>query len=274
LWSGSLLTGADAQALTNSERLPVFVMMTCLNGYFDDPVLDRTLLQGSALARTVRLIVPAPDTVALVRYLQKLGMSRGAWRDAFESQTVAVSALRVPESDASRALGREVYRDHCVGCHGEHGDGAGPAATFLFPRPRDFTTAVFKFQSTPSGTLPTDGDLYRTITRGVRGTAMPTSHEVSERERLAVVAYIKTLSSRWRAETPPTPLPVSAPPPATTELLARGRQLFAQAKCAECHGEEGRGDQDAVQHRLSSDPDFLRDGALGVFDEIHRTQQR
>jgi cytochrome c oxidase cbb3-type subunit 2 len=206
------------------------------------PVLDPTLLQGSPLARTLRLIVPTADLVALVRYVQRLGMSRGAWRDAFEPQTAAVSALRVPDSDALRELGREVYRAHCVGCHGEHGDGAGPAATFLFPRPRDFTAAVFKFQSTPAGALPTDGDLYRTITRGVRGTAMPTWHEVTERERLAVVAYIKTLSSRWRAETPPVPPGVEAPPPATPELLARGRRLYAQAKCAECHGDAGRGD--------------------------------
>ncbi len=34
LWSGSLLTNEDAQNLTNGERLPLFVMMTCLNGYF------------------------------------------------------------------------------------------------------------------------------------------------------------------------------------------------------------------------------------------------
>jgi hypothetical protein len=40
LWSGSLLTNEDAANLTNAERLPVFVMMTCLNGYFHDPALD------------------------------------------------------------------------------------------------------------------------------------------------------------------------------------------------------------------------------------------
>ncbi|MEK6301734.1 MAG: C25 family cysteine peptidase [Acidobacteriota bacterium] len=35
-WRGDLLTSADASALTNKDRLPVFVMMTCLNGYFHD----------------------------------------------------------------------------------------------------------------------------------------------------------------------------------------------------------------------------------------------
>ncbi len=216
------------------------------------PVLDTATLHGGpyrpsgAQSQTprpiVRLLVPTADAVALVRYLQKLGTSRGAWRDAFEAQTVAGGPLRVPDSDAFRDLGREVYEAHCLGCHGERGDGAGPAATFLFPRPRDFTAGVFKLHSTPSGTLPTDGDLFRTITRGVRGTAMPTWHEVSERERLAVVAYVKTFSKRWREEPVETPLQVGAPPPATPEMLARGRRLYARAKCAECHGEEGRGD--------------------------------
>jgi hypothetical protein len=40
LWAGSLLTNEDASNLRNEERLPVFVMMTCLNGYFHDPALD------------------------------------------------------------------------------------------------------------------------------------------------------------------------------------------------------------------------------------------
>ena len=38
-WRANLLTNADALALQN-EHLPMFVMMTCLNGYFNDPALD------------------------------------------------------------------------------------------------------------------------------------------------------------------------------------------------------------------------------------------
>jgi hypothetical protein len=38
-WRANLLTNGDALALRN-EHLPMFVMMTCLNGYFDDPALD------------------------------------------------------------------------------------------------------------------------------------------------------------------------------------------------------------------------------------------
>ena len=39
-WRGDLLTNADAVALTNGEARPVIFAITCLNGYFQDPVLD------------------------------------------------------------------------------------------------------------------------------------------------------------------------------------------------------------------------------------------
>ena len=39
-WRGNLLTSADARALTNGQNLPLFITMTCLNGYFHDVVLD------------------------------------------------------------------------------------------------------------------------------------------------------------------------------------------------------------------------------------------
>ena len=56
LWNGSLLRSADAGGLTNKESLSLFVAMTCLNGYFQDPSLEslaESLLkteQGGAVA--------------------------------------------------------------------------------------------------------------------------------------------------------------------------------------------------------------------------------
>ena len=40
IWNGSLLTSEDAKGLTNGQSLPVYVTMTCLNGYFMDASLD------------------------------------------------------------------------------------------------------------------------------------------------------------------------------------------------------------------------------------------
>jgi cytochrome c oxidase cbb3-type subunit I/II len=207
------------------------------------PVIDLTGFQQTPPAlTTLTLILPSQEMVGLVRYVQKLGTNRGAWREVFEPQNVAVSVMSIPTGRDLLALGRQVYESRCIGCHGPKGDGNGAAATFLSPKPRDFTVGVFKFRTTPSGSLPTDGDLYRTITRGVRWTAMPTWHELSDKERMAVAGYIKTFSSRFKDEAPEPPLLIADPPKATPELVARGKDLYVKAKCFQCHGPGGKGD--------------------------------
>jgi cytochrome c oxidase cbb3-type subunit 2 len=192
--------------------------------------------------KTLTVLVPTEELRGLVAYIQKLGTNRGAWRDAFEPQTMSASVMTLPDTPDQVTRGKAVYERRCVGCHGVKGDGNGPAATFLDPRPRNFTLGSFKFRTTPSGSLPTDGDLYRTLSRGVRWTAMPTWHELPEKDRVAVIAFIKTFSSRWKEEKPEPPVVIGDPPKATPELLARGKQLYTQAKCFQCHGEGGKGD--------------------------------
>ena len=38
--------------------------------------------------------------------------------------------------------GPTLYKNHCVGCHGESGKGDGPAAVGLNPKPKDFTNCA------------------------------------------------------------------------------------------------------------------------------------
>ena len=59
--------------------------------------------------------------------------------------------------------GKKVYEKWCINCHGDSGEGNGPAADFFTPRPRDFTYGLYKIRSTQSGQLPTDEDLVRVI---------------------------------------------------------------------------------------------------------------
>jgi cytochrome c oxidase cbb3-type subunit I/II len=202
---------------------------------------------------TVRLVVTTPEIEGLIAYLQKLGMNRGKWRDVFEPQQITASEFGIPRSEEWIAHGREVYERRCVGCHGVSGDGNGLAATFMHKfRPRNFQLAVFKFRLV-KGPLPTDGDLMRTITRGIRGTAMPTWHNIPIEDRLAVIQYIKFELAVDRSspddpyayfveEPPGEPLYIGAPPAPSQELVARGQEVWQQAKCWECHGQTGEGD--------------------------------
>lgn len=133
--------------------------------------------------------------------------------------------------------GREVYIKNCAVCHGRNGKGNGPAAYLLFPKPRDFTRGIYKIRSTP--TIPTDADLFRTITRGIPGTAMPGWLKLSASDRRALVMYIKSLSSAFKDSA--TAIAVSNPPPFTKKMIKAGRQLYFDAGCDSCHGPKGKG---------------------------------
>ncbi|MGH7411275.1 MAG: c-type cytochrome, partial [Candidatus Methylomirabilis sp.] len=143
---------------------------------------------------------------------------------------------------ADMELGKQVYEKRCAFCHGVDGKGGGAAAPFLEPRPRDFTRGLYKIRSTPSGMLPTDGDLFTTITEGMPGTSMPAWKKLPERERRSVVQYIKGFSDRFKSESPPKGIEVSREVASSKESLDKGRQLYQDLECFSCHGKEGRGD--------------------------------
>jgi hypothetical protein len=46
LWRGGIFDSEDVAALTNGARLPLFVAMTCLNGYFHDPFPTESLAES------------------------------------------------------------------------------------------------------------------------------------------------------------------------------------------------------------------------------------
>ncbi len=150
--------------------------------------------------------------------------------------------------------GRLIYFRRCSFCHGLLGDGNGPAADFLDPRPRDFTLGTFKFRTTQSGELPLDVDLFRTVSRGLGGTAMQSfdkdliKNGLSEDQRWAVIAYIKTFAFEFEDEEldPVTRGKVVALPakraPFDADTIAKGKKVFERAKCWECHGKLGRAD--------------------------------
>lgn len=181
---------------------------------------------------------------AVTAFLQSLGMTKGKWRDVFPYQVLETGSASI-ENEAALRHGKDVYRRRCEGCHGEKGDAKGPAPTtvlFKIAQPRDFTSGVFKFRTTPSGSLPLDSDLYRTITAGIRGTAMPPWFILPERDRWDVIHFIKTFSPDFKEFPPEEPITIPRPPKPAAELIEKGKIVFEDMKCWECHGREGKGD--------------------------------
>ncbi len=90
-------------------------------------------------------------------------------------------------------LGKQVYTEYCLACHGVNGDGNGPAAKGSTPPPRNFTQGLYKFAWVKNSGLPTDADFKRIIQKGLHGTAM-LKWDVSEDQTYAVTQYLKTFA--------------------------------------------------------------------------------
>ena len=174
------------------------------------------------------------------------------------------------------AHGARVYNARCAGCHGISGDGQGPAAEHLRPRPRDYRKGIFKFTSTDYGAKPARHDLVRTIRRGAKGTSMPgfpwmldedieavidyvlflsrrgevegyvayMSQEYGEDEDIEFVEFVDAIDSSiesWAEAEDQIVVPLTPEPEYNEESVTEGRRLFLSEGCSKCHGNDGKG---------------------------------
>jgi mono/diheme cytochrome c family protein len=139
--------------------------------------------------------------------------------------------------------GRDVYDRWCASCHGVEGDGLGPAAGYMLPRPRDFTRGLYQIRTTMGGEIPTDDDIMRMINEGMPGTSMPGwRDQLSRRDREALVTYLKSFYPPFETLPAPEPMDFGRAPRASADLLEEGRHFYDQIECWQCHGQTGRGD--------------------------------
>ncbi len=192
--------------------------------------------------------------------------------------------------EAVAVSGTQLYTSYCAPCHGEKGDANGPAARFLYPKPRNFGEAKFRLASTDNG-VPTDEDLFRVITRGMPGSAMFPFGHLSETDRHALVATVRELirsgvetqmvreAAQAGSPIDPADLPqlvaervkpgevLEVPadlPTASAESVERGHALYRIA-CVGCHGEQGKGDGGQDQRDANGMPTKPRDFTRGIF---------
>jgi mono/diheme cytochrome c family protein len=153
------------------------------------------------------------------------------------------AALGVPGAAAQDLdRGRELYDRWCAACHGFEGDGLGPAAGYMLPRPRDFTRGLYQIRTTAGGELPTDADILHIIDKGMPGTSMPGwEQHLSRRDREALVAYLKSFYPGFETFGQPEPLSFGRAPRGNAERIAEGREVFQRVECWQCHGDSGRG---------------------------------
>jgi mono/diheme cytochrome c family protein len=179
-----------------------------------------------------------------------------------------------PSTPKLISLGKQIYGQQCVACHGIGGRGDGEAAYLLYPKPRDFVAARYRLVSTWER-VPTDQDLFDTISRGMPGSAMPSWEHLAAEQRWALVYYIKSLAEKpieIKAQQMPSAegsggegiIEVPKALPFDAAARARALELYKDA-CASCHGNTGRGDGAQEQKDDEGFPTRPRDLTTGVF---------
>ncbi|HSF82093.1 MAG TPA: c-type cytochrome [Anaerolineales bacterium] len=146
-----------------------------------------------------------------------------------QAQPAEVSGPLYPLVPPNPQAGQPIYAEKCAPCHGTSGLGDGPQSGQLPNPAAPIGAPEFARQATPA-------DWYTQVTQGNLEKFMPPFNSLSDRQRWDVVAYSFSLSA----------------PPVVVE---QGEELY-QANCADCHGEQGKGDGPQAQSLEAALPDL------------------
>jgi mono/diheme cytochrome c family protein len=130
------------------------------------------------------------------------------------------------------ARGKEIYTVKCAICHGDAGDGKGPAGAALPLKPPDLRDrhAIAEMRDNYWFWRVSEGGTVDPFKS--KGSAMPAwKGDLPAEDRWAVIAYQHTFSGHQGPH-----VPWEHP-----EMVQVGRDIFAMA-CIQCHGVRGMGD--------------------------------
>ncbi|MCG7904476.1 MAG: c-type cytochrome [Candidatus Thiodiazotropha weberae] len=125
----------------------------------------------------------------VVAYVRQAFMSeRGTRNDEIEDINIKIAQEMEKQLDqgllGNASRGQQYYLQNCAACHGVKGDGKGPRAYFILPKPRNFQhDAARHTLNRPR--------LYTAIAEGTRGTDMPAWEKVLSAQQIAdIVEYV------------------------------------------------------------------------------------
>lgn len=152
-------------------------------------------------AQTARTKIAAleskPEQAALLKEAGDLEREIGAMAEPERVATLARSLANhliavypvplAPTAVPDVRLGQSLYATHCASCHGAAGNGDGPLAKQLDPKPIAFTDRDRARQRSVFA-------LYQAVSQGIAGTAMPAFAQLSEQDRWAIATYLGTFA--------------------------------------------------------------------------------
>ena len=112
--------------------------------------------------------------------------------------TAVIALFAAGAAQADPAAGKDLFiKTNCNSCHGMNGEGDGPVAAALDPKPRNYVKGEFKFDADKDGSVGADEDLALVIKNGAAaygGSAMMMPNPtLSEADIQLLIAYIRSL---------------------------------------------------------------------------------
>jgi len=119
--------------------------------------------------------------------------------DAAAAPEAAAAPAAAATPTASAADGAKVYQTYCTTCHGPKGQGDGPAAAGLNPKPADFATRSFKYDVNGDGIKGEIDDIKAIVHDGAAkhgGSPLMTPWPMLNPAQLQAVAeYVQSLGA-------------------------------------------------------------------------------
>ena len=88
-------------------------------------------------------------------------------------------------------LGKKLYEQNCVPCHGAKGEGKGALANTLTPHPSDFALPLKDWPNTKGN----PEKIFEVITKGIPNSAMVGWQQLSDKERWGLVYRVMEFSA-------------------------------------------------------------------------------
>jgi mono/diheme cytochrome c family protein len=93
------------------------------------------------------------------------------------------------------AKGKKLYEQNCSPCHGEKGDGKGPAGVALKPAPNDFNRPLKEWPTTKGDPRK----IFEVISKGIPNSAMVKWDHLSEQERWSLAYAVMEFAAAAKA---------------------------------------------------------------------------
>lgn len=117
------------------------------------------------------------------------------------SSLMILSLVCSASAEDALAKGKEIFMGTgaCASCHGDLGKGDGPASAALTPKPADFSTGAFKYDTDGDGKKGTEEDIFNVVTNGAAKFGgsffMAARADLPEADRRALAKYVASLAA-------------------------------------------------------------------------------